>query len=138
MRRAVLRLAVAIGLAAACTPGPRDLSLRQWTEDMEFRILPDPAPPHAREPIKYKVVVRDSKTGQPIEGGEGQIFASSRDGKDIYDSLEPGQELGTYYGKLNFVTAGEWAVAIRFRRDSTKKLERLDWMQEVRAARGEK
>ena len=124
--------------AVACTPGPRDLSHRGWTEDMEFRVLPDPAPPYARERITYKVVVRDSKTGQPIEGGEGQIFASSRDGKDIYDSLEPGPELGTYYGKLNFVTAGEWAVAIRFRRDSTKKLERLDWMQEVGASRGER
>jgi hypothetical protein len=83
----------------------------------------------------YKVVVRDSKTGQPIEGGEGQIFASSRDGKDIWDSLVPGQELGTYYGTLNFITAGEWAVAVRFRRDSTKRLERLDWMQEVFAER---
>jgi hypothetical protein len=27
-------------------------------------------------------------------------------------------------------------MAIRFRRDSTRPLERMDWMQEVRNARG--
>ena len=35
------------------------LSMRLWTEDMEFRVLPDPVPPRAREPVLYKVVVRD-------------------------------------------------------------------------------
>jgi len=29
------------------------------------------------------------------------------------------------------VTSGDWAIAIRFRRDSTSKLERTDWMQDV-------
>lgn len=135
IRPSPLLTAAGFAFLVGCQSGPQDLSMRLWTEDMSFRVLPDPAPPHAREKILYKVVVRDSKTGQPIEGGEGQIFASSRDGKDIWDSLVPGQELGTYYGTLNFITAGEWAVAVRFRRDSTKRLERLDWMQEVFAER---
>jgi hypothetical protein len=33
------------------------------------------------------------------------------------------------------VTAGDWAIAIQFRRDSTKPLERIDWMQQVRGER---
>ncbi len=127
----------ALILLGACQGGGPDLAVRQWTEDMSFVISSDPVPPRAREPVKYKVVVRDSDTGQPIETGEGQIFASSRDGVNTYDSLIKGDELGTYYGTMRYVTAGEWAVAIRFRRDSTKKLERMDWMQEVFPAKGE-
>lgn len=123
---------------AACRAEPRDLSMQLLTEDMEFRVLPDPVPPRAREPIKYKVVVRDRETGEPIETGQGQIFATSQDGIDAYDPLVKGPELGTYYATMHFVTAGQWAVAIRFQRDSTKKLERMDWMQEVFSARGEK
>lgn len=125
-------------LAAACRSGPRDLSMKFLTEDMELRVLPDPVPPRAREPIRYKVVVSDKETGEPIEGGQGQIFATSQDGVDVYDPLVKGPELGTYYATMNFITAGQWAVAIRFQRDSTKKLERMDWMQEVFPARGEK
>jgi hypothetical protein len=102
-----------------------------------FSVLPDPAPPRARETITYKVVVRDSKTRQPIEGGQGRIFASSQDRASTWDALLPGQELGTYYARLSFITSGSWAVAIQFRRDSTRQLERVDWMQEVFAARGE-
>ncbi len=125
-------------LAAACRPAPRDLSMKFLTEDMELRVLPDPVPPRAREPVRYKVVVSDKETGEPIEGGQGQIFATSQDGIDAYDPLVKGPELGTYYATMNFITAGQWAVAIRFQRDSTKKLERMDWMQEVFPARGEK
>jgi len=133
--RAAAVLAAA-GALAACEPRARPVyELRQWTEDMSFRISSDPSPPRARETILYKVVVRDKETGQPIEGGEGRIFATSRDGADTWYPLEPGPELGTYYGRLKFITAGDWAIAIRFRRDSTKKLERMDWRQEVRAER---
>lgn len=128
---------VALVLATACRQGPRDLSMKLLTEDMELRVLPDPVPPRAREPIKYKVVVSDRETGAPIETGVGQIFATSADGIDAYDPLVKGPELGTYYATMHFITSGQWAVAIRFARDSTKKLERMDWMQEVFPARGE-
>lgn len=128
-------LAVA-GLGAACEPRPAEpYELRNWTDDMSFRISSDPSPPRAREAVVYKVVIRDKESGQPIEGGEGRIFASSRDGASTWYPLEPGPELGTYYGRLKYITAGQWAVAIQFRRDSTKRLERLDWMQEVAAER---
>jgi hypothetical protein len=128
---------VALVLATACRPGPRDLSMKLLTEDMELRVLPDPVPPRAREPIKYKVVVSDRETGAPVETGVGQIFATSADGIDAYDPLVKGPELGTYDATIHFITSGQWAVAIRFARDSTKKLERMDWMQEVFPARGE-
>ena len=137
VRRWHLLLVVAV-VAVACRPAPRDLSMRLLTEDMEFRVLPDPVPPRAREPVKYKVVVRDRETGEPIENGQGQIFATSESNIDSYDPLLKGPELGTYYATMHFITAGQWAVAIRFQRDSTKKLERMDWMQEVLPARGEK
>lgn len=128
-----------IGGLVACQPGPRDLSLRFRSEDMEFQILPDPVPPRARElgGNRYRVIVRDRETKEPIEGGLGQIFATSRDGLDSYAPLEKGEELGTYYATLHFVTAGEWAMGLFFQRDSSSRRERLDWMQEVFAARGE-
>lgn len=111
--------------------------MKFMTEDMELRVLPDPVPPRAREPIRYRVVVTDKSTGEPVEAGRGQIFATSADGIDAYDPLVKGPELGTYYATMQFITAGQWAVAVRFQRDSTKKLERMDWMQEVFPARGE-
>ena len=132
--RTILLAALAV---AACQPGPRDLSMRLLTGDMELRVLPDPVPPRARETVRYKVVVRARETGEPIEAGRGQIFATSRDGVNAYDPLIQGPELGTYYATMHFITSGEWAVAIRFQRDSTKPLERMDWMQEVFPARGE-
>jgi hypothetical protein len=56
---------------------------------------------------------------------------------NAYDPLVKGPELGTYYATMQFVTAGPWAVAIRFQRDSTKQLQTMDWMQEIFPARGE-
>ena len=64
-----------------------------------------------------------------------EIAAQSRDGVRTWDALIPGPEVGTYYGNLRFLTAGDWAVAIQFRRDSTAPLERIDWMQAIRNER---
>ncbi len=135
VRRNAGLLVGAVALAAACggAPGPRPL--RQMTESYLFTITPDQSPPHAREEILYKIFVRDRESRQPIDAGEGQIFANNRDGASTWDGLAKGPEIGTYYGKLNFVTSGDWAIAIRFRRDSTSKLERTDWMQDVLAER---
>ncbi len=138
-RRSVAQVAglllLGVVTAAACGGEPKPRSLRQLTDSYLFTITPDQSPPHAREDIMYKILVRDRESRQPIEGGEGQIFANNRDGASTWDGLAKGPELGTYYGKLNFVTAGDWAIAIRFRRDSTAKLERTDWMQDVLAER---
>ena len=121
-------------LVAACGPNAPRGELRQWTKDMTLRIVPDPSPPRAREKTLYKVTVLDKETRQPIEGGEGRIFAMNADSAKVWDSLVRGPQPGTYYATLNFVTAGDWAIGLEFRRDSTKRLERMDWHQDVRAS----
>ena len=138
-RLGAVMLAVAGAAVAACGPAePRGPELRQISPSYMFTITANDLPPHAREGILYKIVIRDRESRQPIENGEGQLFASNRDGAQTWDGLRQGQEIGTYYAKLSFVTAGDWAVAIRFRRDSTQKLERIDWMQDVLNARDTK
>lgn len=130
---AVVALVVLTSAAACKSSGNSDKSdIRDWTKDLAFRISTDPKPPKAREDIIYKVVVRDKTTGNPIEGGEGRIFATSRDGANTWDALIAGPEPGTYYGKLRYITSGDWAIAIQFRRDSTQVLQRIDWMQGVK------
>jgi hypothetical protein len=124
-------LAVMCLAAAACGPNPRALENRQWSDSFAFRITVDPAPPRAIEDATYKIIVQDKKTGEPIETGEGRIFATSKDGANTDDGLAKGKEVGTYYGRLFFPTTGDWAVALQFRRDSTQRLERVDWTQAV-------
>ena len=141
MRASALRVLVAVFAvvaSAACnSTTKRTPGISLISESFTMRITSDPLPPHARERNLYKVVVLDRKTNQPIENGEGRIFATSRDAVNIWDGLTPGPEVGTYYANLNFITAGDWAVAVQFRRDSTQRLERVDWMQDVRAEREE-
>lgn len=126
--------------AAACQPERRQPQIRLNSEHMEFTITSDPIPPRARElgGNRYKVIIRDRETRQPLDGGQGQIYATSRDGMNSYTPLERGEELGTYYANMHFVTAGDWAMAVRFRRDSTSALEKVEWMQQVMAAAGER
>lgn len=136
-RRAVPVLALAI---AACTTRDPQAAIdtRLWSDDLAFRIRLTPRPPYAREDVIVRVVVTDKKSGAPVENGEGRVYASSRDSVNIYDGLERGPEPGTYYAKLRFLTAGEWAMGLQFRRDSTQKLQTLDdppWLQTVRNAR---
>jgi len=127
-------LAIAVTLLAlgACRPAecaPPTLCL--ITRSYNFSITPSVSPPPAREAILYKVIVRDRENRQPIETGEGQIYANNEADASTWDGFRKGEEMGTYYGKLNFVTAGPWAVAIRFRRDSLAALETAEWMQDV-------
>jgi hypothetical protein len=77
--------------------------------------------------------VTDRETGRPIDVGEGRIFASSRDGKNIANGFAPAEQIGTYRTTLQYITAGTWAMGIQFRVDSTRVLERTeDWTQDVR------
>ena len=128
--RSLLALAAAIGLACGPTgPAPHQ---RLYTDDLAIQVWMDPVPPRALEQIVFRVVVRDKKTGEPVEGGEGQVFATNEDRKSIYNGFEKAPELGTYTTRLMFVTSGTWAIGLRFRRDSTQALQRVnDWMQEV-------
>lgn len=135
-RRALTAL-FGFALLAGCTARDPNAALdtRMWTDDLAFRIRLTPRPPYAREDVIVKVVIADKESGAPVENGEGRIYAMSRDSVRIFDGLERGPEPGTYYAKLNFLTAGEWAIGLQFRRDSTKKLETMDWLQSVRNAR---
>ena len=126
-------LACTLGLlvvGADCGP-PRRPEIRQGSKSYLFNITSDPIPPHARENVIYTVTVRDRESGQPIETGEGRIFANTLDGARTYDGFTKAPAIGTYTAKLRFVAAGQWAIGIQFHSDSTKPLEKTEWMQDV-------
>jgi hypothetical protein len=132
-RAALLALSLA---AASCGPGPNAADMRAWTPEFEFRIASDIVPPRALEQIHYTITVRDNKTHEPIANGQGRIFATNADGHSIYDGFAYGPEVGVYHATLMFVTAGDWAMNVQFRRDSTKALQKPDndWRQTVNVA----
>jgi hypothetical protein len=136
LRRSALVIVLAV-FAASCGGSPKANELRLWSDSYAFRVTMEPMPPRALEQIVYRVVVRDKKTGQPIETGEGRIFATSADRANSNDGFKKEKELGTYSGRLFFATTGDWAAAIQFRRDKDPRmaLERVDWIQGVREAR---
>jgi hypothetical protein len=136
LRRSALVIVLAV-FAASCGGSPKANELRLWSDSYAFRVTMDPMPPRALEQIVYRVVVQDKKTGQPIETGEGRIFATSADRANSNDGFKKEKELGTYSGRLFFATTGDWAAAIQFRRDKDPRmpLERVDWIQGVREAR---
>src|SRR4051794_159641 len=104
---------MAVIVLAACGGDTGPPPLRQLSLSYAYVIKPDDSPPHARQDIHCTIQVVDSKTRQPIESGEGQLFA----GKPIeesaptgpqsktWDGLTYGPEVGTYHAKLNFVVA---------------------------------
>ena len=125
----------ALSLATAtCSPNPKALQLRLWSDSYAFTVTEDPMPPRALEQVVYRVVVQDKKTRQPIEHGEGRIFATSPDRANTNDGFAKEKELGTYSARLFFPTVGDWAAAIQFRRDPRLPLERVDWIQTVHPA----
>ena len=134
--RFILAVAVVCAAASGCSNPERSLENRQWSDSFAFRITVEPMPPRAIEDARYKVVVQDKKTGEPIETGQGRIFATSKDGANTDDGLAKGKEVGTYYARLFYPTTGDWAIGLQFRRDSTSKLERVDWTQSVNNATG--
>ncbi len=124
-------LVLGLALLSACQSGSSQPKMYYFSPNYDFTIYPSEAPPHAREDVTYKVVIRDRHTHQPIEGGEGQIYSNNAAGAHTWDGLAYGPEIGTYRGKLNFVVNGLWAIGIRFRRDSLHPLEKIEWMQDV-------
>ena len=130
----VIGAAILLGCIVSASCGrseARQHEMFYFTKNYTFTITPSEAPPHAREPITYKVMILDRDTHEPIQNGEGQIYSNNREGARTWDGFAYGPEIGTYYGKLNYVTAGLWAVGIRFRRDSLHPLEKIEWMQDV-------
>ncbi|MEO7217506.1 MAG: hypothetical protein ABI026_04885 [Gemmatimonadaceae bacterium] len=131
LMRGVFAATVAVSIAA-CGNNDRVPVIRQYTDDIAFRISAEPAPPVAEEITVFKVVVLDKKTNQPIQNGEGRIFATSQERAQAGDGLAKGPEVGTYYAHVRFPIAGDWAIGLQFRRDSASKLERTqDWQQQV-------
>ena len=83
----------------------------------------------------YSIYVRDKRTREPIVGGEGRIYATNSDRHSIWQGFTYGPEVGTYHSRLKFITAGEWAMGVQFRRDSTQALQQtFDWRQIIRPA----
>jgi hypothetical protein len=133
-RIAVLALAVAACGQSAQTPR----GMAAYTDHYEMRITTEPIPPRARERTTFKIVVRDKNTRQPVDGGEGLLYGNPRDPSvKVWDSFVAGAEPGTYYANIHYVIAGDWYMALRFRRDSTQKLEQVDWTQSVGNASSE-
>ena len=122
-----------IGLlvAGADCGSPRRPEIRQGSKSYVFNITSNPIPPLAREDIIYTITVRDRETNQPIDNGEGRIFANTLEGARTYDGFEKGAAVGTYTAKLRFVAAGQWAIGIQFHSDPAKPLEKTEWMQDV-------
>ena len=128
----VATLVLVCSISVACGQSeakPREI--RYISKSYSFTITPGQSPPHAREQIIYKVFIRDRESREPIQNGEGQIYSNNREGARTWDGFTYGPEIGTYYGKLNYVTSGLWAVGLRFRRDSLHPLEKIEWMQDV-------
>ena len=133
MLRRLAFVSLVVATLVSCGSNPKVLELRLWSDTYALRVTVDPMPPRALEPILYRIVVQDKKTGQPIETGEGRIFATSADRANTSDGLKKEKELGTYSGRLFFATSGDWAAAIQFRREQNPRmpLERVDWIQTV-------
>lgn len=135
LSRVVLSLAAGVVLAGCDAGTPPKNELRLKTEDFTIRVSPETKPTRALEPIYWRVTVHDAKTGTPIESGEGRLFATNKDMKTVSNGLAATEELGTYRTNLMFVTAGMWAMAVQFRRDSTKVLQKTqDWTQDILTA----
>lgn len=122
---------VAVGVLGACAGDRKPRPLRLNSQSYSFQISPDDVPPHARQEVNYKVVIADRKTRQPIENGDGRLFASDSVGAKTWDGFRYGPEIGTYHAVLRFITPGLWALAVQFRRDSLHPVERIDWYQDV-------
>lgn len=122
--------------SAGCDAGRKNIrELRFRTDSFVIRVAPETIPTRALEPIYWRVIVHDRETGVPVQGGEGRIFATNKDMKTVSNGFEETGELGTYRSNLMFVTAGMWAMAIQFRRDSTMELQKTqDWTQDIREA----
>jgi hypothetical protein len=127
---------IAAAATVSCGPGRPLGEIRGVAEGMRLSVTADSLPPRAGDDIHYRVTVVDAKTGQPIEGGQGDIWANSPDQTiNPYDGFVPAPELGVYTAVMRFVVSGDWKMGMRFRRDSLSPFARMDWGQEVRAAR---
>ncbi len=130
-------LAVVAGtMSTGCGTGTKPQNeLRFATDSFVIRVMVESTPTRALEPTYWRVIVNDARTGKPIQGGQGRVYATNRDRKTVANGLAETGELGTYRTNLMFVTAGMWAMAMQFRTDSTKPLQTTQtWTQDIVSA----
>jgi hypothetical protein len=121
-------------VVACGAPSRPPTEQRLWTDDFEIRVTSTPLPPRAQEVTEYTIFVRDKRSREPIVNGQGRIYATNADRHTIWNGFTYGPEVGTYHSRLTFLTAGEWAMGVQFRRDSTQALQQsLDWRQTILA-----
>jgi len=130
-RGVILVGTIGLLVAGADCGAPRRPEIRQGSKSYVYNITSNPIPPHAREDVIYTITVRDRESNQPIDNGEGRIFANTLDGARTWDGFAKAPAVGTYTAKLRFVASGQWAIGIQFHSDSTKPLEKTEWMQDV-------
>jgi hypothetical protein len=130
-RRSLVVAGSLVLLAGASCGPPRRPELRQGSKSYLFTITSEPIPPRAREDVIYTITVQDRETKQPIDNGEGRIFANTREGARTYDGFVKAPGVGVYSARLRYVASGQWAVGIQFHSDSLKPLEKTEWMQDV-------
>ena len=131
MRRTMCAMLALLLVASSCGAPNRSGQLRQGTTSYKFDITTPNAPPVAGDDVTYVIVVRDRNTGQPIETGEGRLFA--RAGAGVTGSFVKAPQVGQYVGTLRFPRAGGWVVGFRFRDQPAKALELTQWSQDVRS-----
>jgi hypothetical protein len=130
-RGVILIGTIGLLVAGADCGSPRRPEIRQGSKSYVYNITSNPIPPHAREDVIYTITVRDRESNQPIDNGEGRIFANTLDGARTWDGFTKAPAVGTYTAKLRFVASGQWAIGIQFHSHSTKPLEKTEWMQDV-------
>src|SRR5438094_8454486 len=95
--------AIIVAVCAISSCGRSEAQQREMyriTKSYVFTIVPSEAPPHARDDIMYKVFIRDRDTREPIQNGEGQIYSSDSTGRQTWDGLTYGPEVGTHRATL--------------------------------------
>jgi hypothetical protein len=120
--------------SSACTGAPVPNELRQGTPSYLFSIAVPDVTPIAQDDVTYVISVRSRSTGQPIETGEGRLFA--RSGEQIVQPLINAPQVGQYRATVRFPHAGGYVLGIRFRESPAQELELTRWSQQVRSTTG--
>jgi hypothetical protein len=119
---------------SACEGTGSPNALRQGTPSYLLSITVPATPPVVQDDVTYVISVRDRSTGQPIETGEGRLFA--RSAEQIVSPLIKAPQVGQYRATVRFPHAGAWMLGIRFREPRVKELELTQWGQLVRSTNG--
>ena len=106
--------------------------LRQGTQSYMFTITSDPIPPHAREDVIYTITVKDREDGPADrDRRRAHLREHARRRPHVRRLREGAAGRHVLRPSCNFVTSGQWAIGIQFHSDSTKPLEKTEWMQDV-------